>query len=349
MLTYKVKHGRDFSEELRKAKYVAEFAINTKSNTSKAVKHFGLKSTIANQILRKYGRNKNSRRVKNVKLIVPSQGIKVNKQCRIISISCLKLAIHYFFPDFEKVNQVEVGEDYAHITVTISEPQLADNRKWIGVDLNTTAHVAVASNPETGKVLKLGSKALHIHKKYQNIRRRLQKARKYKKVKLIRNRQSRIIRNLNHHVSRRLVQVAKSSGCGIRLERLTNIRKTSRSGKSFRYALNSWSFYQLQKMIEYKAKLHGVVVDYIAPNYTSKMCSRCGHIGDRDSKYFKCPSCGHVDHADVNASFNIGKPVLHCILGIGRLHADRDVCKGSTDTPGGAPLGMIVTSELTAL
>lgn len=91
-----------------------------------------------------------------------------------------------------------------------------------------------------------------------------------------------------------------------------------------------WSFYQLQKFVEYKAKLQGVSVEYLDPRYTSKTCNKCGHVGKRDDKRLECPS-GRVNHADVNASFGIGKPILYCILDI--FGVDRDTSKGSTDTP----------------
>jgi len=102
-----------------------------------------------------------------------------------------------------------------------------------------------------------------------------------------------------------------------------------------KYNLNSCSFYQLQKFIEYKAKLNGISIAYVEPKNTSKECSRCGNIGIREAKSFKCLTCRHVDHADANASFNIAlrPPSVEII---GQLHVDRDACKGSTDTPRGA-------------
>ncbi len=341
ILTYKIKHGRDFSDELNKARKVAEFALEHKSLSSKDVKHIGLKSVISNQILRKYSRNKKIKRVKNVNLTIPNQGIKLDKESKTIRIPSLKLSFNYQFPDnFDKVNQIEINSEYVFVSVTIPEKEQINTDKWIGVDLNTTGHVAVVGNPETGKVTKLGKKAGHIHKKYKDIRKNLQKSGNYKIVKRIKNRESRIVRDINHQISRKIINIAAASGCGVKVESLKGIRESAKPSRSFRYSLNSWSFYQLQQMIEYKAKLQGIPVVYVDPYHTSKSCSRCGLIGNRRGKKFECLHCGHVDHADANAAFNIAMR-----QGIDQSIADRDVMEGSTDTPKEATVWTLQTSE----
>ncbi|MEM0146439.1 MAG: hypothetical protein QXY52_02745 [Conexivisphaerales archaeon] len=54
--------------------------------------------------------------------------------------------------------------------------------------------------------------AEHIHKKYKNMRRKLQKKGKYRKVKEIKNRERNIERDLNNKVSKKIVEEAKQNG-----------------------------------------------------------------------------------------------------------------------------------------
>lgn len=344
ILTYKLKHEQDFTEELKKAKQIAEFALEYKSISSKDVKHIGLKSIISNQILRKYSRNKNLKHINHVNLTIPNAGIKVDKEQRIIRIPSLKLSFIYYFPNlFMKINQIEINREYVFVSVTVPEEPQIETDKWIGVDLNTTGHVAVMANPETGKVKKLGKKSEYIHKKYMNIRKRIQKAGKYGVVKRLKNRESHIVKDINNKISREIVNTAKGEG-GIKLEKLKGIMKTAKSRKTFRYSLHSWSFHQLQAMMEYKPKVLGVPIEYVNPYHTSKECSRCGMIGNRNGKSFKCPECGHVDHADTNPAFNIA--MRPCI---GQSVADRDVIERSTDTLQEAMVKTILTSKLPIL
>ena len=178
----------------------------------------------------------------------------------------------------------------------------------------------------------------------------MQKKGKYGVVKMIRNRESRIIKNINHNIAKAVVETAKENNVGIKFEKLEGIRDNKKHRRNFNYSLHSWSFYQLQQFTEYEAKLCGIPLTYVEPKYTSQDCSRCGSRGIRDSKKFVCRQtleiiqgvvfqlgCGHVDHADANASFNIAQrpPIGE---GGSQLHTDRDVCKGSTDTPQGATL-----------
>ena len=308
ILTYKVKHNMDFGDELRKAKRVANYAVKTKSRSSADVADIGLKSMISNQILKKYSGNKKIKRVKRVNLIVPSQGIQCNQISKEIYIPCLDLRFNYQFPnDFVKINQIEINKEYCFVSVTKVELEQLNTDGFIGVDLNTTEHVVVIADPSTGKVKKLGKKCYHTHKKYSNTRKRLQHQGKFAKLACVKNRESRIVLDTNRKISRAIVDEAKRVNKAIVLEDLTGIRRNKKQKRSFKYALHSWSFYQLREFISYKAKLLGVPVVFIPPHYTSQMCSRCGQVGNRQGKTFKCPHCGHVDHADVNAAFNISK------------------------------------------
>ena len=134
-----------------------------------------------------------------------------------------------FSKNIEKVNQIELDETYAYVSCTVIEEKKQECKSWIGVDLNTTGHCLVASDSRTGKVLKLGKSANHLHQKYKNVRKKLQKKKKYQAVKKIKNKESKVIKDLNHKISKKIVLEAKSKNTGIVLEDLKGIRKTTKT------------------------------------------------------------------------------------------------------------------------
>lgn len=56
------------------------------------------------------------------------------------------------------------------------------------------------------------------------------------------------------------------------------------------------------------APKYGLLVSLVQPEYTSKMCSRCGCIDDRNrqtQEEFCCVECGHSENADTHSAKNI--------------------------------------------
>jgi putative transposase len=83
------------------------------------------------------------------------------------------------------------------------------------------------------------------------------------------------------------------------------------NGQSAKRGLNrsisdaSWGS-QFEK-IEWVAAKAGKPVIIVNPKFTSQECSNCGHVakGNRDGEKFVCEECGHIDHADTQASRTI--------------------------------------------
>jgi len=316
--TILVKHKTDYTDMLDKAKQVATWAINNKYQTSSAkVKHIGLPSVISCQILRKYGMNDKANNVSHIKLTIPNNktGILI-KGPNQIYVPCIKANISswYDLSHITKINQIEVDNQYYYISFEVNEEIQYKPNGYIGIDLNAKEHMAVIAVNQ--KILKRGRKACHIKKKYGSIRRKLQKKSHYKQLRKIKNKEKRTIKDINHKISREVVDLAKKLNMGIRMEDLTNIRESTKkkSNKSTRRITNNWNFFQLRTFVEYKARICGVPLEFINPAYTSKTCSKCGQLGHRKDKSFSC-DCGFVEHADANAAFNIALDKRFAIIG----------------------------------
>ena len=317
ILTYKVKHGLQLDPSLfMKAIAVAHFALKNGFCSTAVVKHLGLKSAIANQILRKYDNRKDSKRIKQiddrkVKLTIPGQISYLDKGSKILRLPVVKGSFNVWFDciPIVKVNQVELDREWAYVCVTLPDVPMKVSAGFLGVDLNSTSHSVVIADPRSGRVWKLGKQVPHLKRKYRNIRSRLQSAGRYRELRRVKGREQRKTNHVLRNVAKEGVRIAEERQLGVKLEELTGIRKncTTRGHRTKNHVLNSWPFARMRTFIEQRAKKLGVECVMIDPARTSSTCSRCGDVDkkSRDGKSFCCVACGHVEHADVNAAFNI--------------------------------------------
>lgn len=191
-------------------------------------------------------------------------------------------------------------------------PSTSLTTRWIGVDLNTTGHVAVAADPKSGKVMKLGKNIHYVHSHSLKNCTKLYKEGKLWKLKNAKTRERKKFKAALHAICRQIVSFAEALGTGIKFERLFSPKYSHRKDRSgpYVFSFENDSFFSLQRQVERRALERGIPVIYVNPEYKSRRCSRCGHFGRRSKKHFECPHCGYVAHADVNAAFNIATTSL---------------------------------------
>ena len=270
---------------------------------------------ISKSLIVKYQRNRKCKEVKN--LVLPICGDK-GKQVKltaegirvpvIFKKQVLPVLWDKYRPVKGDIRQVEFfkreGEWYCSICYATPKLPVCSSRRVVGVDRNSVGNIAVMADLETGKVLKLGLSPSPTKANMRNRRKNLQKAQKTRLLQRLRRKQSRRMTHENHRVSKTIVNYAAQHCCAIAIEDLKNVR--AEGSKIKRYSeKNQWAFAQLESFLSYKCALRGVTLLKVNPAYTSQTCSRCGEIHKTTTKKFVCKTCGHKDHRDANASFNI--------------------------------------------
>lgn len=196
------------------------------------------------------------------------------------------------------------GKLYLFQTVEIDEENIKDVEEFIGVDFGLVSIAATSDDQifSSQTLNRYREKRLKIRSSLQAKGTRGAK----KLLKRLSGREQRTATLVNHTISKRIVDIAKSAGKGIAIEDLTGIRDTaSNRGKKMRARIGRWGFYQLRVFLSYKAILKGVRLVVIEPAYTSQMCNACYRIGKRRGEVFKCQNCNVLSNADVNAAKNI--------------------------------------------
>ena len=199
------------------------------------------------------------------------------------------------------------GEFYLFATCEVDDPTEADVTEYLGVDLGI-ANIATTDDGERYS----GKPVNRVRYRNRRLRQKLQKKGTKSAKRLLKKlsgREKQFAQDVNHCISKAIVQKAERTGRGIALEGLMGIRERVRLRKPQRTQLHSWAFHDLGGKISYKARRCGVPLVYVNPAYTSQTCSVCGAVDKANrpnQSTFSCVSCGFSAHADVNAAVNIG-------------------------------------------
>lgn len=70
---------------------------------------------------------------------------------------------------------------------------------------------------------------------------------------------------------------------------------------------STWAKGVLLERLSVKLAENGIIETIVNPAYTSQVCCKCNHLGNRRGKEFKCSNCNLIIDADFNASINIKK------------------------------------------
>lgn len=198
-----------------------------------------------------------------------------------------------------------------------------DENRIMGIDLgvNIPAMLAISDNKYYRQPVGDSVEIRNFQNQVESRKRKLQKQRKWcgegsighgtkTRIKPLENLSGKIKRfkdTKNHCWSRYIVDEAIKNNCGtIQMEDLSGIAENN----TF---LKTWTYFDLQQKIKYKAEEKGIKVAMIEPAHTSGRCSVCGHIHRSTNKekwrptqeQFICQSCGTKLNADLNAARNI--------------------------------------------
>ncbi len=209
------------------------------------------------------------------------------------------------------------GEWYLHIPMTREIPEsAADTSPSHVVGVDRGLRFITTTYDEAGKTSFVSGKdILKKRGSFNQVRAELQ-ARGTKSakraLKRISGRENRWMSDVNHQISKTLVRTYGKDTLFV-LEDLTdvsfsddNLKNRTAQGKN---ELRSWTFYQLEQYLSYKAREAGSIVIKVPADYTSQRCPKCGriHKESRDHKLHEyiCDSCGYRSNDDRVGAMNL--------------------------------------------
>ena len=202
---------------------------------------------------------------------------------------------------------------YLHISATkhIDELDTNDAKHVVGIDRGLR-FLATSYDKQGKTTFYNGQKIMRKRAKYQRLRAQLQskgtKSAK-RRLKKLSGRENRWMTDVNHQLSKTLVQKYGSNTLFV-IEDLTGVNfNRDDLPKTLRYQNSSWSFYQLEHFLTYKALQNHSKVLKVPAAYTSQRCPKCGVIKksnrNHDTHLYHCTNCNYSSNDDRIGAMNI--------------------------------------------
>ncbi|MBI3413186.1 MAG: IS200/IS605 family element transposase accessory protein TnpB [Candidatus Aenigmarchaeota archaeon] len=311
--------------EANKKKYDETKKFLTKNEMQTMVKDSGLYSQVAQTLshrlqkalwrmvkMRKQGKECGYPRFKSIDRIkslnYPQAGFSLDKKLKATPFGEINIKKHREIEGKIKtltLKRESSGKWFATFCIE-TEPQTPkiNQGEQVGIDLGLTKF-AVLSNKE---VIKNPRHPEQYEKKLALLQQRLSKKKKGSKnrkrakhrVALLHEKVANTRTDFLHKTSTRFVNTYSL----IALEKLAS---KEMSEQNFGKQINDAGWNTFANMISYKAESAGCKIVFVDPKNTTKMCSNCGELVEKElsERVHNCPSCGLSIDRDLNAARNI--------------------------------------------
>jgi putative transposase len=208
------------------------------------------------------------------------------------------------------------------------QPKDARGASTVAVDLGEI-HPAAASDGQTAIVVscrELRAKRQYTAKRLAELQSRQsrcrRKSRRFLRLQKVKNRfrakQQRRLRDMEHKISRSVVEYAVERQAGVfALGDVRDIADAPGNGRKQNQRLSTWRHGKLRTYLTYKAEAEGMTVVLIDEQHTSQTYPNptCNHRHKPQGRIYRCPACGFQAHRDVVGAANILSRQLHGEVG----------------------------------
>ena len=267
--------------------------------------------------------------------LVWNRDYSLNSKSNIFSVNTLngrikvlfcKNGFEQYFADNCKFGTAKLvnkhGMFFLHIPVTyeISELQKSEVSNVVGIDRGIR-FLAATYDSKGKSVFYDGNTVKQKRAHYKALRKQLQQVgtpSSRRRIRAIGKRENRWMQDVNHCISKALVE-NNPEGTLFVIEDLTGIRSVIEKVRvKDRYVSVSWSYYDLEQKLSYKALKHHQLVEKVNPAYTSQTCPKCGHTEktnrNKHKHIFCCKNCGYKSNDDRIAAMNLHRMGIELLV-----------------------------------